>query len=114
MAVQPETVLVKAIKTAILAAHPDAVVYKIHGGPAQEAGIPDLICCVQGRFIGLEVKRRQPSETEMHAYGRTTEIQAYQRDRIRAAGGWCSTVLSVDEALAHVEQAILGENPGED
>ena len=106
MAVQPETVLVKQIKLAILSAHPDAVVYKIHGGPTQEAGIPDLIMCIRGRFVALEVKRRQPGETEMHAYNRTTEIQAYQRDRIREAGGWCSTVLSVDEALAHVEQAL--------
>ncbi len=108
MAVQPETVLVKAIKTAIMAMWPDAVVYKIHGGPAQEAGIPDLICCVDGRFIALEVKKQQAGESTAHAYARTTEIQTYQRDRIREAGGWCSTVLSVDEALDHIRKA-LGE-----
>ena len=113
VAVQPETVLVKAIKNAILDAHPDAVVYKIHGGPAQEAGIADLICCIRGRFIALEVKKQSPGESIDHAYARATELQLYQRDRVIAAGGWSSVVLSVAEALDHIGQA-LGENPGED
>lgn len=29
---------------------------KIHGGPFQTAGLPDLVGCVNGKFIGIEVK----------------------------------------------------------
>lgn len=31
--------------------------YKIHGGDLyQETGIPDLLCCIHGIFVGIEVK----------------------------------------------------------
>lgn len=29
---------------------------KIHGGPYQDAGTPDLLACYKGRFIAIEVK----------------------------------------------------------
>lgn len=31
-------------------------VVKIHGGPYQDAGTPDLLACYKGRFISIEVK----------------------------------------------------------
>lgn len=30
---------------------------KIHGGPFQRAGLPDIIACKKGRFFAFEVKR---------------------------------------------------------
>lgn len=32
--------------------------FKIHGGdnPFQAVGIPDLLCCIEGWFVGVEVK----------------------------------------------------------
>lgn len=30
--------------------------YKVHGNPYQIAGLPDLIYCISGRFVGIEVK----------------------------------------------------------
>lgn len=30
--------------------------YKVHGGLGQEPGIPDLVCCMNGLFVGIEVK----------------------------------------------------------
>jgi hypothetical protein len=106
MATQPETRLVKAIREAILAAYPDSVFWKIHGSPYQESGIPDLVGCIHGRFVGLEVKKQEPGESTEHAYARTTELQLYQRDRILRAGGACATVLSVPEALAVIAAAL--------
>ena len=50
------------------------------------AGIPDIICCYKGRFLGLEVK--QPS-------GRLTELQKQTIDKINTAGGIALRVDSV-------------------
>lgn len=53
--------------------------YKIHGGDLyQETGIPDLLCCIQGLFIGIEVK--DPG-------GKPSAIQLAQGARIKKAGG---------------------------
>lgn len=52
------------------------------------AGIPDIICCYKGRFLGLEVK--QPS-------GRLTELQKRTIEKINAAGGIALRVNSVTE-----------------
>ena len=30
--------------------------FKIHGGPYQRAGVPDLLLCLQGRLVAIELK----------------------------------------------------------
>lgn len=42
------------------------------------AGVPDLLCCVNGYFLAIEVKARD---------GRPTALQLYQRDEVLKAGG---------------------------
>lgn len=44
----------------------------------QRAGIPDLIICWKGRFIGLELKAEN---------GRPSELQKREVDQIKKAGG---------------------------
>ena len=73
-----------------------------------ETGIPDVLCCVEGRLIFLEVKHRKPSESEAHAYARTSVEQVRQIRRIRAAGGAACTVLDEDEAVWAVREALTG------
>jgi hypothetical protein len=53
---QPEAKLVKQLQT--LVKKVGGCTFKIHGGdnPFQAVGIPDLLCCVDGRFVGVEVK----------------------------------------------------------
>lgn len=51
---------------------------KIWGGGYQKAGIPDLICCIKGRFIAIEVKASN---------GRPSELQKLNTNRIRDSGG---------------------------
>ena len=58
------------------------------------AGIPDIICCYKGRFLGLEVK--QPS-------GRLTELQKRTIDKINTAGGIALRVDSVAEVKSLIE-----------
>lgn len=52
--------------------------FKVHGSPTQRAGIPDLLVCYFGRFVGIEVKR--PG-------GEATRLQERTMDVIRRAGG---------------------------
>lgn len=68
-------------------------VVKIHGGPNQPAGLPDLIGCYAGRFIGLEVK------DPMHP-AHTTALQRATLDAIRAHGGISGVVTTPEEAIA--------------
>jgi hypothetical protein len=65
---------------------------KIHGGPYQLAGVPDLLCLKEGRAVFLEVK--QPGK-------RATEIQARRMNEIETQGGAaCHVVTSKEEADA--------------
>ena len=52
--------------------------FKVWGGGFQKAGIPDLICCIKGRFIAIEVKA---------STGRASELQKLNTNRIRDSGG---------------------------
>ena len=65
---------------------------KIHGGPYQLAGVPDLLCLQHGRAVFLEVK--QPGK-------KATEIQRRRMNEIETQGGAvCHVVTSKEEASA--------------
>lgn len=51
---QPEYRIVQNIKKLIRARGGWCV--KIHGGPYQDAGTPDILACYKGYFIAIEVK----------------------------------------------------------
>lgn len=103
MPVQPETVIVRKIRAALLQRWPGAWITKIHGGPMQQAGIPDLLCCIEGRFVALEVK--VPGE-----YHPTSRLQLHHLGRIDAAGGVAYVVKSPGEAVERVAFALLGDD----
>ena len=65
---------------------------KIHGGPYQQSGLPDIIGCVEGDFFGFEVKLPGKETT-------LTKLQAKKLEQIKAAGGIGEMVTSVKEAL---------------
>lgn len=52
---------------------------KIWGGGFQIAGIPDIIACVNGRFVGIEVKAEN---------GRPSPLQVDKIASINASGGY--------------------------
>ena len=61
---------------------------KIHGGPMQVAGIPDLLVVYRGRLIALEIKR--PGRN-------ATPLQQHMMDAMRAAGAVAVVVSSVHD-----------------
>jgi hypothetical protein len=111
-----ETALVAAIVKAIKKEWPNAFVFKAHGGPMQEPGIPDLLLCIEGLFIGLEVKHQKRTETPEYARSRTTPLQRIQIHRINEAGGMAAVVLTPEEALDTIHRAInrMKENHARD
>lgn len=62
----------------LLKSQPNIWFFKVFGGGFQQSGIPDIICCVNGLFIAIELK----SDT-----GVPTALQQMNIRRINAAGG---------------------------
>lgn len=58
-------------------------------------GTPDILACINGKFIGLEVKTTK---------GKATEIQLYQMAEIVRCGGISAVVRSVDDVKAILER----------
>jgi hypothetical protein len=94
---QPEAKIVKKIQDRI--AERGGRSFKIWGsdGGFQEIGIPDLLVCYQGFFLGLEVK--QPGE-------KASPIQRQVLKTIEAAGGVARVVCSVEEVDEILDQVI--------
>lgn len=95
MSSKPETVLKDRIVKALEKEFPGIYVVKVHGGPFQERGIPDLILCWNGRFIGMELK---------YGPGKPSVQQKFHIQRIRQAGGIAHIVRSVEKAVQIVRK----------
>lgn len=87
---QPESILSRRIAGAIRAR--GGFVFKVHGGPTMMRGLPDLIGCYRGRFIGWESKMTKSDVP--------SPIQRYRHKQIREAGGLALVVRSIAEAMA--------------
>ena len=74
-----------------LKATPECFAWKTHGGMYGTAGLPDIVCCLDGRFFAFEVKT--PS-------GQLTKLQEHTLERIRVAGGRAFVVRSVEDVDA--------------
>ena len=85
--------VVAVIKKYLASLGSDVFYWKEHGGPYGTSGVPDIICCYKGRFLGLEVKL---------ATGTLTELQKRAIDRINRAGGIASRV----ECVADVQKIV--------
>lgn len=93
MTTQPEA----RISRAILKAFRIAGIYcfKVHGSEYMVAGLPDIIACVDGIFVGFEVK--VPGKRH-----NTSEVQKRQHQLIKGAKGYSFVVCSVGEAMVQV------------
>lgn len=67
----------------------NAYYLKVHGSMYQPAGTPDILACVNGRFIAIEVKREKG--------GVVSELQKSKIRKINSAGGIAFVARSVDE-----------------
>lgn len=57
--------------------------FKVFGNAFQESGIPDLVGCINGRLVALEIKSTR---------GKASELQLYKIDLINKAGGYATVV----------------------
>lgn len=65
-----------------------------------ERGVPDILCCYRGRFVGFEVKT---------AKGKISGPQRVQNERIRRACGRAVIVHCVEDVqavLKHIDKEI--------
>ncbi len=79
----PESFITRGIMAKLEKLRPHAFFFKVHGGPMQRAGIPDILGCYKGRLVGFEVK--VPG-------GKVRPLQSHLIDLIRAAGGVAEVV----------------------
>ncbi len=53
---------------------------KVHGNGVGKVGVPDIIACVYGLFVGLEIKAP-------NGKGKVTKLQQYNLDKIKESKG---------------------------
>jgi len=73
--------------------------FKVHGSEYMMAGLPDIIVCAEGKFIGIEVKMPQ-------SRGNVSPVQRLVHTKIEHAGGVARVVCSPSEALSVVKEAL--------
>ncbi|NFL43189.1 VRR-NUC domain-containing protein [Clostridium botulinum] len=71
--------------------------FKHWAGPYSVAGIPDIICCIKGRFVGLEIKAEG---------GHPSALQLRTVDLINASGGVAIIVYPKD--LEELQDLLIG------
>ena len=70
--------------------------FKVHGSKFMVKGIPDIVCCYNGKFLGIEVKK--PG----HKFGQTEE-QKIHENNIKKSGGVYLLVDDVNEVINYIE-----------
>ena len=83
------TAIMRYLKTV-----PQSFCWKEHGGMYGTAGLPDIICCIGGRFIAFEVKTPK---------GKLTKLQEITITKIKAAKGEAYKVTSIKEVQSILE-----------
>lgn len=71
---------------------------KVHGSMYQKSGVPDILACINGRFVGIEVKR--PG-------GIVAPLQDWVMSEIRESGGVAFVAYSVDDVKQQLRQLYV-------
>ena len=88
MAQTPEGAVKTWLKKELMKQFPKMYVYMAPGGPFGKKGTPDMLCCMEGLFVAIEVKAKPESEL--------TEMQKYQMKKLRSAGAITAAVKGKD------------------
>lgn len=70
---------------------------KYFGNQFSQVGVPDILCCYKGRFIGIEVKNEK---------GKTSPLQDVNIQQIKDAGGLAIVARTVDEVKQLIDSII--------
>ena len=97
--------IVTAIKKYLASLGSDVFFWKEHGSMYGTNGVPDIICCYKGRFLGLECKL--PG-------GRLTELQKRAIEKINRAGGVACRVESVEDVKRVIARVDLERRDSND
>ena len=76
----------------------EAYHFKVHGSIYMRAGIPDIICCYKGKFIGIETK---------DGNNKASELQLAHIRQIRKAGGIGFVAYSVENVKEQLKKEGL-------
>ena len=90
--------IVTAIRKYLASLGSDVFFWKEHGSVYGTNGVPDIICCYKGRFLGLECKL--PG-------GRLTKLQKRAIEKINRAGGVACRVESVEDVKRVIARVDL-------
>ena len=76
-------------------------VVKFNASAISKIGVPDLLACINGKFVGLEVKKEN---------GKPSEIQLWNIEQIKKSGGIAMVVKPSD--YENIEKLIkkLGDD----
>lgn len=94
--------LVRKMAKRIAEKYPEAFTYKTHGNSFQSAGIPDIVGCINGRFIGVEVKLPGKEKS-------LTKLQQHTINLINIAGGIAFMSSDVDFTMNELERRLSGK-----
>ena len=101
MTTQRESKISRAITTSLR--QEGVFCFKVHGGPMMMVGLPDIIACVDGRFVAFETKVPEKRKNTSVAQDRIHGL-------IRQAGGVAVVVCSAKEALGIVHELRLSKD----
>jgi hypothetical protein len=76
--------------------------FKVHGGPLQLAGVPDIVGVHRGRFFAIELKEENPNGRK------STRLQEKRMQDIRDAGGIAFLARSVSDVQAIIYDNVRG------
>ena len=74
---------------------------KTHGDRFSKVGTPDIIACVNGKFVALEVKAEN---------GKPSELQLYHLKQITSSGGFGAIIVPT-EGVERIEKYIIENYP---
>lgn len=73
--------------------------FKVHGSIFQPSGIPDILACINGKFVAIEVKRSEG--------GIISPLQKAQIAKIKENGGIAGVANSMEEFLEILKEGKL-------
>ena len=91
-----KTITNKILK--FLKTHPRCFAWKSHGDSFSRAGIPDIICCIGGKFVAFEVKTPK---------GKLSKLQEVTIRKIKNSGGMAFKVTSLEEVQKILREVML-------
>ncbi len=71
--------------------------FKVHGGPHQLAGVPDLCIVYHGFSFWVEAKTPD---------GKVSPLQMYRMSEITKAGGYCAVAVSVSDLERILDEGL--------